>query len=125
MPKLEDGVVPPFLGALQACTAVLLTLLYGIIARQANIIHEQSINDMSGLCVRLFLPALIMVKLGSELHIGIAMNYFPVFGVFSHQLWMSKGGKALTIKKYGRFLIRPYPSLWAMPFHVYFGSLSG
>lgn len=85
MPKLEDGVVSPFLGALQACTSVLLTLLYGIIARQANIIQERSINDMSGLCVRLLLPALIMVKLGSELHIGIAMNYVPVFSVFSHR----------------------------------------
>jgi predicted permease len=82
MPSLEDGTVPPFLGALQACTSVLLTLLYGIIARQANIIHEKTINDMSGLCVRLFLPAMIMVKLGSELHIGIAMNYVPVFSAF-------------------------------------------
>lgn len=82
MSQLEDGVVPPFLAALQACTSVLLTLLYGIIARQANVIHEQSINDMSGLCVRVFLPALIMVKLGSELHIGIAVNYIPVFSAF-------------------------------------------
>lgn len=82
MPQLEDGIVPPFLGALQACTAVLLTLLYGILARQANIIHERTINDMTGLCVRVFLPALIMVKLGSELHIGIALNYVPVFSAF-------------------------------------------
>ncbi|KAH8702014.1 auxin efflux carrier superfamily [Talaromyces proteolyticus] len=79
MPRLEDGLVPPFLGALQACTSVLLTLFYGLVTRQANIIHEQTINDMSGLCVKLFLPALIMVKLGSELHLETALNYVPVF----------------------------------------------
>lgn len=86
MPKLKDGVVPPFLGALQACTSVLLTLLYGVLARQANLIHERTINDMSGLCVKLLLPALIMVKLGSELHVGIAMNYVPVFSAFTHPI---------------------------------------
>jgi predicted permease len=76
----SQGLLVPFLGALQACTSVLLTLLYGVITRQAKLIHEQSINDISGLCVKVFLPALIIVNLGSQLHLGSALNYVPVLG---------------------------------------------
>ncbi|OKL63641.1 hypothetical protein UA08_00500 [Talaromyces atroroseus] len=79
MADANKGLVQPFLGALQACISVLLTLLYGVVTRQANLIHESSINEMSGICVKIFLPALTLVKLGSELHLAIAVNYLPVF----------------------------------------------
>ncbi|KAL1966665.1 hypothetical protein VTN77DRAFT_3862 [Rasamsonia byssochlamydoides] len=76
--NIIQGLLPPFLGALQACTSVLLTLLYGVAARQAKLIREESINDIAGLCVKVFLPALIIVNLGSQLHLGSALNYVPV-----------------------------------------------
>jgi auxin efflux carrier family protein len=79
MADSNKGLVQPFLGALQACISVLLTLLYGVVTRQANLIHECSINQMSAICVKIFLPALTLVKLGSELHLAIAVNYLPVF----------------------------------------------
>ncbi|EED17816.1 Auxin Efflux Carrier superfamily [Talaromyces stipitatus ATCC 10500] len=79
MPDLKTGLVQPFLGALQACTSVLLTLLYGVITRQANLINDDTINQMSAICVKIFLPALILVKLGSELSLEIASHYIPVF----------------------------------------------
>ncbi|PCG92908.1 Hypothetical protein PENO1_086230 [Penicillium occitanis (nom. inval.)] len=47
MTDLNKGLVQPFLGALQACTSVLLTLLYGVITRQANLINDETINEMS------------------------------------------------------------------------------
>ncbi|OQE00328.1 hypothetical protein PENVUL_c054G04465 [Penicillium vulpinum] len=74
----NEGLVVPFLGALQACVSVLLTMCYGFAARRFQLIHETTINDMLGLGVKLLLPALIIVHLGQELHLGTAMNYIPV-----------------------------------------------
>jgi hypothetical protein len=76
----DDGLLPPFMGALKACVSVLLTMCYGVAARRLSLIHDTTINDMSALGVKLFLPALIVVNLGKELHIGTAMNYLPVLG---------------------------------------------
>lgn len=76
----DDGLLPPFLGALQACVSVLLTMCYGVAARRLSLIHDATINDMLALGVKLFLPALIVVNLGKELHIETALNYIPVLG---------------------------------------------
>ncbi|KAJ5621041.1 Auxin efflux carrier [Penicillium lagena] len=74
----NKGLVVPFLGALQACISVLLTMCYGVAARRLRLIHEATINDMSGLGVKLFLPALIIVNLGRQLHLDTALNYLRV-----------------------------------------------
>ncbi|RAO68596.1 uncharacterized protein BHQ10_004608 [Talaromyces amestolkiae] len=78
MADLSKGLVQPFLGALQACISVLLTLLYGVITRHVSLINDETIDQMSGICVKIFLPALILVKLGSELSLDIALHYVPV-----------------------------------------------
>lgn len=82
MADLSKGLVQPFLGALQACISVLLTLLYGVITRHVSLINDETIDQMSGICVKIFLPALILVKLGSELSLDIALHYVPVLGTF-------------------------------------------
>ncbi|KAJ5165614.1 Auxin efflux carrier [Penicillium coprophilum] len=74
----NEGLVVPFLGALQACVSVLLTMCYGFAARRLQLIHETTINDMLGLGVKLLLPALLIVHLGEQLRLGTAMNYIPV-----------------------------------------------
>ncbi|KAI9373524.1 hypothetical protein BJX61DRAFT_378531 [Aspergillus egyptiacus] len=71
-------VITPFLGALQACVSVLLTLSYGVIIRQLGLIQKTSIHDVSGLGVKVLLPALILVHLGEQLNLDNAMNYIPV-----------------------------------------------
>ena len=43
-----------------------------------RLIQESSINDMAGLGVKLFLPALIIINLGEQLQLGNALNYIPV-----------------------------------------------
>ncbi|KAL2010725.1 hypothetical protein VTN00DRAFT_6532 [Thermoascus crustaceus] len=43
-----------------------------------RMVQEVSIKDMSGLGVKLFFPALLIVNLGSQLHSGSALNYLPV-----------------------------------------------
>lgn len=77
---VDQGLAAPFLGALQACVSVLLTMCYGVTARRLRLIHEATINDMAGLGVKLFLPALIVVNLGNHLDLGTAWNYVPVLG---------------------------------------------
>jgi hypothetical protein len=77
-----NGIIQPLLGALQACVSVLLTLLWGVWARKLRLMKEESIKDMSGLGVKVFLPALIVVNLGSQLHLDTGLNYIPVLGRF-------------------------------------------
>ena len=74
-------LLPPLLGALQACVSVLLTMCYGAMARRLRLIQETSINDIGALGVKLFLPALLIINLGKQLHLGSAMNYVPVLGL--------------------------------------------
>lgn len=88
-PMAAAGFLTPFLGALQACVCVLLTMCYGVVARRLRLIHDATINDMSGLAVKLFLPALIVVHLGQQLHLGTALNYVPVLGI-AYQLVQTK-----------------------------------
>ncbi|GMF73876.1 unnamed protein product [Aspergillus oryzae] len=74
----DGGIVVPLVGALQACVSVLLTMSYGVAAQRLRLIQESSINDMAGLGVKLFLPALIIINLGEQLQLGNALNYIPV-----------------------------------------------
>ena len=64
-----SDLVVPFLGALQASVAVLLTISYGVVAAQFNLISESSAKDVSKACVRLFLPALLITNVGAQLHL--------------------------------------------------------
>lgn len=97
MPSATEGLLVPFLGALQACTSVLLTLGYGVLIRRVGLIREQTMDEMFGLCVRVFLPALIVTNLGSQLHLGNALNYVPVFGEHPLTVQPSKEGQVQSM----------------------------
>ncbi|OQO12266.1 hypothetical protein B0A48_02907 [Cryoendolithus antarcticus] len=71
-------LIVPFLGALQASVAVLLTIFAGVVASQFQLIGETSSKEISKVCVRLFLPALLIVNVGSELHLDTAIRYVPI-----------------------------------------------
>lgn len=73
-----SSIVVVFLGALQASLAVLLTIGYGAIASRWNLLKASSSRDISKACVRLFLPALLITNVGSELHADTAIRYVPV-----------------------------------------------
>lgn len=76
--NMSSGILPSFLGALQASLAVLLTISYGVIASRTNILKSSSSRDISKMCVRLFLPALLITNVGKELHADTAIRYVPV-----------------------------------------------
>jgi hypothetical protein len=67
MTGVKEDFVIPFTGALQASLAVLLTIFYGVIAAQFDMLTEKSAKDISKACVRLFLPALLIVNVGQQL----------------------------------------------------------
>ncbi|KAI9756724.1 MAG: U4/U6-U5 snRNP complex subunit prp31 [Chaenotheca gracillima] len=83
------GLLTSFVGALQASISVLLTISYGLIATQFSIISEASAKDISKLCVRIFLPALLITNVGSELHASTVGRYIPIlsFGLLVTKLF--------------------------------------
>ncbi|KAI4742549.1 membrane transporter [Aureobasidium sp. EXF-12298] len=79
MSGVKENFVIPFTGALQASLAVLLTIFYGVIAAQFDLLNEKSAKDISKACVRLFLPALLIVNVGQQLSLESGTKYLAVF----------------------------------------------
>lgn len=75
-----ESIVIPFLGALQASVAVLLTIFYGVLAAQFGLMSENTAKDISKTCVRMFLPALLIVNVGSQLHLETVCVYPSLCG---------------------------------------------
>ncbi|KAL2067177.1 hypothetical protein VTL71DRAFT_1601 [Oculimacula yallundae] len=75
---MSSSIVASFLGALEASLSVLLTIGYGAVAARYNLVKSASARDINKLCVRLFLPALMIANLGDELKAKTAYRYIPV-----------------------------------------------
>jgi len=69
-----------FLGALQASLSVLLVISYGVVAAQFDLLKGSSTKQISTLCVRMFLPALLITNVGSQLHADTGIRYVPILG---------------------------------------------
>lgn len=83
MPSTAAELVVPFLGALQAAFSVLLTIWYGVLAAQFKLLSKKTAQEVSALCVKMLLPALLVVKIGDELQQGTIMRYVPVLRMSS------------------------------------------
>ncbi|KAI0010785.1 auxin efflux carrier [Xylariaceae sp. FL0662B] len=81
-----SGLGESFLGAIQASLSVLLVISYGGIAARLNLLNSNNTRAISKICVRMFLPALLVTKIGSELHAGSASRYGVVliWALFCH-----------------------------------------
>jgi predicted permease len=77
----------PFAGAIQAAFSVLLTIAFGVLAAQCNLLSTNAAKEVSKLCVRMFLPALLIYKIGSNLHQGTAVRYVPVLSEHFFKCW--------------------------------------
>jgi auxin efflux carrier family protein len=75
----QTGLVDSFLAAIQASLSVLLVISYGGIAAHLNLLNSSNTKAISKACVRMFLPALLIVDIGSQLHAGSANRYLIVF----------------------------------------------
>lgn len=74
----SGSLLTTFLGSLEASLSVLLTIGYGVIAAQFDLLKGSSAKDISKLCVRMFLPALLITNVGSQLHADTAIKYVPI-----------------------------------------------
>ena len=75
---MSDSLTTSFLGSVQASSSVLLVLSYGVIAAQFELLDGPSSKKISTLCVRLFLPALLITNVGSQLHADTGLRYIPI-----------------------------------------------
>lgn len=89
---MSNGLLESFLGALQASISILLVIFYGVLANQFQLLDAPSAKKISKVCVRFFLPALLVTKLGSELHADTASRYVPILSMWAPSLsfwWLS------------------------------------
>jgi auxin efflux carrier family protein len=70
-----SGLLSSFLAAIQASLSVLLVIFYGAVAARYKLLDGGTGKTISKICVRMFLPALLFVKIGSELHAESAHRY--------------------------------------------------
>ena len=77
---IASEILLPFLGALQASLSVLLTIFWGVLAAQFGLLSSESAKEVSKTSVRMFLPALLLTNLGSELHQDTGVRYLPIVG---------------------------------------------
>jgi predicted permease len=77
-PSSQAGLIPSFIAAIQASLSVLLVISYGAIAAHLKLLDPSSSKSISKICVRMFLPALLLTQIGSELHAGSAHRYLIV-----------------------------------------------
>ncbi|CBX97524.1 similar to Auxin Efflux Carrier superfamily [Plenodomus lingam JN3] len=71
-------LIVPLVGAVQAAFSVLLTIAFGVLAAQCNLLSVKAAKEVSKLCVRMFLPALLIYKIGSNLQQDTGLRYVPI-----------------------------------------------
>ncbi|KAF1982914.1 auxin efflux carrier [Aulographum hederae CBS 113979] len=74
----SSGLLPSFLAAIQASVSVLLVILYGVLTARFKLLDSSNGKAISMICVKVFLPALLLTKIGSELHLESAGRYVVV-----------------------------------------------
>jgi auxin efflux carrier family protein len=74
----QTGLFDSFLAAIQASLSVLLVISYGGIAAHMKLLNPSNTKAISKVCVRMFLPALLIVNIGSQLHAGSATRYLII-----------------------------------------------
>lgn len=75
---MSNSLTVSFLGALQASLSVLLTIGVGVLASQFNILNQGTTKELSTLCVRIFLPCLLITNLGSNLTAESGVRYASI-----------------------------------------------
>ncbi|EXJ63783.1 hypothetical protein A1O7_00118 [Cladophialophora yegresii CBS 114405] len=75
----QTGLLQSFLAAIQASVSVLLVIFYGGVAAHLKLLNGTNTKAISKICVRMFLPALLIVDIGSQLHSRSANRYLIIF----------------------------------------------
>lgn len=75
---MASELLSSFVAAIQASLSVLLVITYGGLAAKWGLLDSTNGKKISKICVKMFLPALLLVQIGSELHPGSAHRYLII-----------------------------------------------
>ncbi|KIX98654.1 uncharacterized protein Z520_05955 [Fonsecaea multimorphosa CBS 102226] len=78
MAQQGTSLALPFVGGIQASASILLTIGYGLLASQCNLMEPSAAGQISRTSVNMFLPALLITNLGSQLHLDNILLYIPI-----------------------------------------------
>ncbi|KAF9737606.1 hypothetical protein PMIN04_003844 [Paraphaeosphaeria minitans] len=94
----SSELVVPLVGALQASISVLVTIFFGVVTAQLNLLSVRAAKEVSQACVRMFLPALLIYKLGSNLNKDTGVLYLPILIWSSSYTLISLGIGAIACR---------------------------
>ncbi|KAL5456448.1 hypothetical protein PMIN06_003947 [Paraphaeosphaeria minitans] len=94
----SSELVVPLVGALQASISVLVTIFFGVLTAQLNLLSVRAAKEVSQACVRMFLPALLIYKLGSNLNKDTGVLYLPILIWSSSYTLISLGIGAIACR---------------------------
>jgi predicted permease len=72
---MATGLLASFVSAIQASLSVLLVISYGAFSAHFGLLDSRTGKNISKICVKLFLPLLLLTQIGSELHPGSVHRY--------------------------------------------------
>jgi predicted permease len=75
---MPSSLLSAFVGAIQASLSVLLVISYGSLAAHLGLLDSKNGKAISKISVKMFLPALLLVQLGTEMRPGAAHRYLIV-----------------------------------------------
>ena len=81
-------------------------ILYGVLAAEFNLLDAPSTKKISTVCVKLFLPALLITKIGRELNIDTGVRYIPIliWAVLYNAVSLAIGLAAVKLFKFPRWV---------------------
>lgn len=81
-----NGFLASFVAAVQASSSVLLVISYGAIGARSGLLNASNGKAISKIRVKVFLLALLLVQIGSELRPGSASRYLIIllWGIICH-----------------------------------------
>lgn len=75
---MPSELLTTLVGAIQGSLSILLVIFYGVLASQYGLLSTKSAKAMSHLSVKIFLPFLLVTKVGEVINADNAMNFVPV-----------------------------------------------
>ncbi|KAJ4490638.1 auxin efflux carrier [Lentinula aciculospora] len=73
-----SSILTAFVGSLEAAASVLLTVFYGTLAGYLGLVNDKSAVNLSKLAVKLFMPCLLFVNVGSGISTETILKYTPI-----------------------------------------------
>lgn len=92
-----SSIITAFVGSLEAAASVLLTVFYGTLAGYLGLVNNKSAVHLSKLAVKLFMPCLLFVNVGSGISTDTILKFTPIISTCRLATHLISGSKDLII----------------------------